>query len=658
MRTQTFVRFTLLAAALATPAMLSAQFQPPTDEELKMTAEPKAPGAAAIYLYREETTDDSLHYRTIYERIKILSEKGKELATIRIPYERGDSKIIDIKGRTIHADGTIVPLTAAPSDLTDFKSGSRQINQMVFTLPSAEVGSILEYRLQVQYSDEMVSSPQWEIQQPYFVRKAHYAFKPEMSGGRYITDSRGEILNRIMWTCSGVPIQAVVRDAVGRYAVDLTDIPAIPDDDWMPPLNTFRWRVEFYYTHAQSGVEFWEAEGKRWAKDTERFANPSGTLKNAVAQIVSPTDTDEQKARKIYDAVMKLDNTRFSRRKSEAERKAQKLKEIKGAEDVWKQQSGSDDEITLLYIALARSAGLKVWPMKVVDRNRAIFDPRFLSANQLDDYIAIVELGGKDVYLDPGQKMCPFGMLHWKHELASGFRLSEKGADFATTPAATYKDAAVERNADLTLAPDGSLTGTVRFNLTGPDALYWRQIALENDPDEVKKQFNESVQNDFPDGVQGDLDHFIGLDDYKGILMGVVKVSGNMGTATGKHVFLPGLFFESRAKHPFVAEEKRTAPVDVHFAKLQQDDVTYHLPPSFTVESAPQGANPAWPNRAVLKINSKTEGDSVNVTRVLAYNFVLLEPKNYSDLHDFYQKVAAADQQQLVLTRTPVAHGN
>ncbi len=35
----------------------------------------------------------------------------------------------------------------------------------------------------------------------------------------------------------------------------------------------------------------------------------------------------------------------------------------------------------------------------------------------------------------------------------------------------------------------------------------------------------------------------------------------------------------------------------------------------------------------------------------MAYNFTLLDPKYYSDLHDFYQKVATADQQQLVLTR-------
>jgi hypothetical protein len=44
--------------------------------------------------------------------------------------------------------------------------------------------------------------------------------------------------------------------------------------------------------------------------------------------------------------------------------------------------------------------------------------------------------------------------------------------------------------------------------------------------------------------------------------------------------------------------------------------------------------------------------------RLLAYNFTLLDPKEYSDLHDFYQKVAAADQQQLVLVRAPQARGN
>jgi hypothetical protein len=296
--------------------------------------------------------------------------------------------------------------------------------------------------------------------------------------------------------------------------------------------------------------------------------------------------------------------------------------------------------------------------MQVVNRSRALFDPRFLSPGQLDDYIAVVELGGKDVYLDPGQKMCPFGALYWAHAFASGFRLSEKGATIATTPFVTYKDAIVQRNADLEVDEQGVTKGYVRFVMTGPDALRWRQLSLENDQDEVKKQFNEAMQDQFPEGVQADFDHFLGLDDPNVNLIGIFKVTGNLGTQTGKHFFLPGFFFESRAKLPFVAQDKRTTPVDIHYPKMEQDDVTYHLPSGFTVESAPQVSSAAFPEHAILKSASQSTAGTVRVARNLAYNFTILDPKDYQGLHDFYQKVAAADQQQLVLTRAPAAHGN
>ncbi len=151
---------------------------------------------------------------------------------------------------------------------------------------------------------------------------------------------------------------------------------------------------------------------------------------------------------------------------------------------------------------------------------------------------------------------------------------------------------------------------------------------------------------------------FSALDDYNTNLMAVVKVTGNIGAATGKRFFLPGLFFQARAEHPFVAQDKRTTPVDVQYPKSQEDDVTYKLPAGFSIESGPQQANAAWPNHAILKITSTNTPDSARVVRVLVYNFALLGASDYPSLHDFYQKVATADQQQLVLTRAAVAKGN
>ena len=176
----------------------------------------------------------------------------------------------------------------------EVKTNSFQINEMVFTLPDVVVGSILEYRLQIRYDDNWVSAPVWEIQQPFFVHKAHYYFNPSKSG--YISDSRGNNLNRLMYSTSMGPEQKVVQDPMRRFTVDLTDIPAIPNEDWMPPLNTVRWRLVFYYTYADSGTEFWKSEAKQWAKDTEHFTNPSGELKKAILRLF-PRAT--QKSRRL-----------------------------------------------------------------------------------------------------------------------------------------------------------------------------------------------------------------------------------------------------------------------------------------------------------------------------------------------------------------------
>jgi Domain of Unknown Function with PDB structure (DUF3857) len=143
-RRRLFGHWGFLCLALAFPLALSAQFQKPTEEELKMTADPKAPGAAAVYLNINEIDNDPRHFQSRYARIKILAERGKELGTVELPYLKSKWKITDIKARTIHPDGTVVPLTAKPADLLSEKSGEREIGRKVFTLPSVEVGSILE----------------------------------------------------------------------------------------------------------------------------------------------------------------------------------------------------------------------------------------------------------------------------------------------------------------------------------------------------------------------------------------------------------------------------------------------------------------------------------------------------------------------------------
>jgi hypothetical protein len=663
MRPYAFLRSILLLLVLAVPALLSAQFQPPTPEELQMTADPKAPGAVAVYLNVEEVTDDPLHYHSFYARIKVLQEKGKELATVEIPYFSTNNKVTDIKARTIHADGTIVPLEGKPEDILIAKIKTNQFSQKVFTLPSVQVGSILEYRYQIRYDDNYFSSPDWEIQHPFFVHKAHYAFTPFKAflGGSqnqtssYLIDEHGNAANSLIWWPVLPPGVQIKPDASGRFILDLTDIPPAPQEEWMPPIQSLLYHLHFYYKNAHGTQDFWISEAKRWSKEVDHFAEPTTSIRNAVSTLVAPADSELDKAKKLYTAVQALDNTNYSRKKDQVELKQLGLHVAKRAEDTWAQKSGSREDITLLYLAMLRAAGLKAFDMKIVNRDQGVFSPGYLEFSQLDDDIVVLISDGKDIILDPGEKMCPFRAVHWRHSSASGITQADGVPALSTSPVQPYTANTLLRSGDLTLDDSGNVSGQLRVVMSGQEAIRWRQAALENDLDEVKKRFDHWLQEIVPEGVDANVDHFLGLDDPEVNLLAIVKVSGALGTPTSKRLLIPGFFFETRGGHPFVDQAQRIEPIDMHYADQVSDQITYHFPPSLTVEGPPQDAKIAFPTHAVFATKSVSAAGQITIARQLTRGFTILKPEEYQGLRDFYQKIAAADQQQVVLTRTAAA---
>ena len=662
------LRGAVLIFAAVSPVIVCAQFQQPTDEELKMTADPKAPGADAVYLDIEKVTNDPIHFESVYVRLKVLTEKGKELATVEVPYAKGNRKVTGIKGRTIHPDGTVIPLNVKPEDLLSEKIGQNQFGRVVFTLPSVEVGSILEYSYQYQWDDNDFIPPRWEIQGPYFIHKAHFQFtpfkafmptgSPGTDTGMYLVDSRGRTMSSLIWWRL-LPKDVEIRTSVnGSYSVDLTDVPPAPDEEHMPPIQSLLYKVDFYYSYAHDPGAFWASEAKLWSKDVDKFAEPSKTIQDAVRGLIAPTDSDLDKAKKLYDAVQALDNTDYSRTKSASEMKELKVKEARHAQDTWTQKSGSSEDIAMLYLAMLRAAGLKAYAIKVVDRNRANFDPSYMSLDQLDTTLVALSTDGKLIVLDPGEKMCPFQTVNWRHSGAAGIGESAEGGSLAVTPMQQYKDNVTQRLGDVYLDAQGGITGHINIIMTGQSALHWRQRALEEDDTELKKEFDrEELEQTVPEGVEAHVDHFLGMNDPYSNLMAVVNLKGSLGTATAKRLILPGLFFETRGKVPFVSEEKRLVPVDMHYGERVTDEIAYHLPGGVTVEGAPPDANISWTGHAVFIVKSKAEPGQITIANSLATAFTEAKPEEYQDLRGFYQKVAAADQEPLVLTTSATQAG-
>lgn len=228
----------------------------------------------------------------------------------------------------------------------------------------------------------------------------------------------------------------------------------------------------------------------------------------------------------------------------------------------------------------------------------------------------------------------------------------------ALTPANNAKDAITAHTADLTVDAQGNATGTVKVLMNGPEALHWRKRNLETDSTEVKLLLGELLNKALPQGISGEIISMQGLDTSAGYVSVTAKVSGSLGSLGGKRLVLPAFFFSTGAHPLFVAEDHRDSPIDLHYAGQQIDDVIYRLPAGYVVESAPQPTQLPWPDHAVLVVKTQAGPGTIDIKHIFARAFVVLDPKEYPALREYYQKVAANDQQQVVLAPGGASAGN
>jgi len=655
---------TLSLAVFASPLLRADQWTAPTKEELSMTSQPEVPGAGAVYLYKEEITNDSLHMWSVYVRLKVLTEKGKDYANVELGYgshrEGGGYTIGEIAGRTIHPDGTIIPFTGKPYEKLIEKTQEYKYMAKVFTLPDVEVGSIIEYRYNLRYDDHYFISPDWYIQSDLFMRKGHYLWKP--TGEQLLSKSRDDkremFSNGIAWfpvLPGDTHIKQTRLPGTGMqegqliFELDVYDIPPMPEEEFMPPLNSFSYRVLFYYAYYRSIDEFWKTEGKYWSKQSDKFIGPGPKVGAAVHELTESTDTQDQKLRKLYAAVMQLENTDYTREHDRVEDKAEGLKEVHDTDDVLERKRGDSRQLTELFVGMARAAGMKAYVMFATNRDRSIFLQSYPSLNQLHDYIAVVNVDGKERFFDPGSRYCPYGHLFWKHSNTGGIRQTDNGTAFETTPGESYKWSRVERIGDLVMDDHGVVTGALKITYAGQSALNWRHQALSGDDASLRRELRTSVEHMLPGSMNVEVTSIEKLEDYENPLVVKYSVKGPIGSSTGKRLLVPNDIFTSNSR-PVFPHEKREVAVDFRYPYWTQDAVRITYPAIFKVESSPSPDKFQFQNYAAYSLGSTSAPNSITMRRDFVLGEVLYFQKEYPDLRTFYNKFANKDQESIVLT--------
>ncbi len=633
----------------------SISFQPVSAEELKMTSEPKAPGAPAIILFREVDRDDRglTAHEDVYFRVKILTEEGRKYADIEIPFLKEQSKIVNIHARTIKTDGTIVDFNGKAFDKSIVKARGLKYMAKTFTMPDVQVGSVLEYYYTEDLAEYQIINSHWILSNELFTKKAKFTLNPYASN--YLSIN-------LRWSWNMLPPGTTPPAQAPNKIVSLeaADIPAFQTEDYMPPENELKSRVDFIYsedTFESDPNKYWKKFGKKHNDQLESFIGKRKSMEQAVASIVSPSDSPEVKLQKIYARVQQIRNTSYEQEKTEQEQKRDKEKEPTNVEAIWKKQYGNGGELTWLFLALARAAGFEASGMWVADRRNYFFYTKSMDGGRLDANVVVVKVNGKDVFFDPGAEFIPFGMLPWVETSVQGLKLDKDGGTWTLTSLPESTESAIQRKAELKLSDTGELEGKLVVTYTGLEACQRRVDQRFSDEAEHKKFLEDEVKEAIPIGSEVELTK---QPDWKNSASPLVaeytlKVPGWISGA-GRRALLPVGLFSAPEKHLF-DHANRVHPIYFEFPFQRSDDITIDLPLGWQISSVPE---PQKLDAKAITYNlvAKNEKGALHLNRILNVDVVLLPKENYDTLRKIFQVVRTVDEEQVALSPGTSSGGN
>ena len=505
-----FLIFVLVAAVSF--AQIKEDWLPVTPQDLSYKEVPGKPGASAVRLYYAHSIDNNSQTEFIYERIKVLKDKGKEYADVKIPIFSSDIFFVtlsDLKARTIRPDGSIVEFTDKVFNTVIFKGQGLRLFAKGFTLPEVSVGSIIEYKYHLNFQVPVAYAAfvldlggDWVMQSDLHTVRENFYFRP-YEGGVYQSTTHAHVEwdgAQVSWVSTNMKDKP--KSKGNEISMEMQNVPAFDSEDHMPPEDNYKPTVIFFYTRRGTGntEKAWQDIGQDANERIETFIAKNRGVKEAALKAMADETEPGMKLRRLYERALQIRNLSFEHFRSEEEMKKENLQQNIGAGDVLAHGYGTDRDITRLFVAMARAAGFEASILLTSDRKERFFNKEETSLRQINSMIASVVLDGKEIYLEPGTKFCPYGLVRWNHTLTDALKLDRKGGVFVKIPPSNYDKSVIHRTANATVAEDGSLKGEVIVEYKGYDALEHRLESLDNDEAGKKKMLEDELKEWLPSG--------------------------------------------------------------------------------------------------------------------------------------------------------------
>ena len=572
------------AASASVNGVAITQWLPVSDEERNLKAPKIDPDAGAEALFWRVHIVDEMNGRdpqTVlyhYLRIKVFDQRGcKTQGTQDIPFF-GKHAILDVAGRTIKPDGTIVELKKDAVFQRDIvKVGGIKIKAVSFAMPAVEPGVIIEYRWREVRDNELANDMRLLFQREIPVHEVEYFIKPLTFQNRSFPGMR-----RMSFGAQPGPF---VQERDGFYSTSLETVPAYKEEPLMPSQWVVRpWTLLYYADEIKASPEqFWENEGKTMYARYEQHLKTTGEVRDAADAAVAGARDPEETLIKLLQycqgRIKRLSDDDVTARERE------KAKQNDKPSDTLKRGLGNSFDVKMLFAAMARAQGFDARVARLGDRSDRPFDRSFLNLFFLRSLEIAVKVGDQWRFYDPAAKWLPGGMLPWEEEGSDALVTDPKAPVFTKAPFSEPEKSLILRTGVFEVDAEGTLEGGASLAFTGHAAATRRRGKARESAAQQEDDIRELVRGQIGNAEVSAVKVEDIEDAEKPLTYSYrVKVPG-YAQRTGKRLFVPLSYFQHGHPARFPASERKY-PVCFEYPWTEEDNVTIKVPKGFELENA------------------------------------------------------------------------
>ncbi len=316
---------------------------------------------------------------------------------------------------------------------------------------------------------------------------------------------------------------------------------------------------------------------------------------------------------------------------------------------VYERGYGDCKALTNYMLALLQTAGVEAYPALIRHGNDAPDVIADFPSNQFNHVILFVPMAKDTLWLECTSQISPLGHLGAGNEDRNVLVVTPNGGKLMRTPRSEALDNQKIRRAVVALAETGDASADVRTRYTGNQQDHVRRALARGTPREREDWLREEIEVPSFRLLSAD---FSEVESKRLEITLPIKLElPRFASRSGTRLFLRPNLMERWPNVPEEVKERRQ-PVELDYAFLDTDTISYRLPTGFAIEATP--APVALTTSFGSYHAASTLCDNrLEYVRRLEIRETRLPATQYEAYRKFIADIVKADHAQIVLVRQP-----